>query len=130
MSQRSVPHRPALEGMWSDMLAHQLAVLPPLNDFWDALPEIFNWMMSGAPIPQLALIPRSIGEVPVRTRVLPVNIPLRSRSDLEIMRFAASNYLKPSSLSTEAFTPSQDGYLAGANALSGDSVHVGLPLSL
>lgn len=91
--QMLVPHRPALEGMWADMLSHQLPVLPPLNDFWDALPEIFSWMMSGAPIPQRALIQHGIGEVPVRTRVLPMNIPLRSRSDLEIIRFAAANYL-------------------------------------
>lgn len=32
-------HRQSLEAMWSDMLAHQLPVLPPLIDFWDALPE-------------------------------------------------------------------------------------------
>jgi len=88
-----LPHRPALEAMWSDMLSHQLPVLPPLNDFWDALPEIFNWITSGAPIPQGALIQRGIGETPVRTRVLPMNIPLRSRSNLEIIRFAAANYL-------------------------------------
>ena len=75
------------------MLSHQLPVLPPLNDFWDALPEIFNWMMSGAPVPQRALIQRGIGEVPVRARILPMNIPLRSRSDLEIIRFAAANHL-------------------------------------
>jgi predicted nucleotidyltransferase component of viral defense system len=91
--QALLPHRPALEGMWSDMLSHQLPVLPPLNDFWDALPEIFDWIMSGVPIPQRALIQRGLGEVPVRTRMLPMNIPLRSRSDLEIIRFAAANHL-------------------------------------
>jgi hypothetical protein len=91
--QMLVPHRPALEGMWSDMLSHQLPVLPPLNDFWNALPEIFNWMVSGAPIPQRALIQHGIGEVPINTRSLPMNIPLRSRSDLEIIRFAAANHL-------------------------------------
>ena len=87
------PHRQALDGMWSDMLAHQLPVLPPLDDFWDALPEIFQWMMSGAPVPQRALIQRAVGEVPVQTRILPMNIPLRSRSDLEVIRFAAANHL-------------------------------------
>ena len=46
------PYRQALEVMWSDMLKHQLPVLPPLNDFWDTLPEIFTWVTSGAPIPQ------------------------------------------------------------------------------
>jgi hypothetical protein len=50
-------------------------------------------MMSGAPVPQRALIHRGIGEVPVRTRILPMNIPLRSRSNLEIIRFAAANHL-------------------------------------
>jgi len=88
-----VPHRAALESMWADMLAHQLPVLPPLDDFWDALPEIFRWMMSGAPVPQRAFLQHSVGEVPVQTRVLPTVIPLRSRSDLEIIRFAAANYL-------------------------------------
>ena len=79
--------------MWSDMLSHQLPVLPPLNDFWDALPEIFTWMTSGAPIPQRALIQHGAGEVAVRTRVLPMGVPLRSRSTLEIIRFAAANHL-------------------------------------
>jgi len=91
--QALLPHRAALEAMWSDMLSHQLPALPPLNDFWDALPELFNWITSGAPIPQRALIQRGIGEVPVRTRALPMNIPLRSRSNLEIIRFAAANHL-------------------------------------
>ncbi|MBI3409302.1 MAG: nucleotidyl transferase AbiEii/AbiGii toxin family protein [Planctomycetes bacterium] len=86
-------HREALEAMWSDMLAHQLPVLPPLHDFWDALPEIFNWIMSGAEIPQRALIQHGAGEIAVRTRVLPMGVPIRSRSTLEIIRFAAANHL-------------------------------------
>jgi predicted nucleotidyltransferase component of viral defense system len=86
-------HRETLEAMWSDMLVHQLPSLPPLNDFWDALPEIFNWMMSGAPVPQRAFIQRGAGEVPVHARVLPMNIPLYSRSTIEIIRFAAANHL-------------------------------------
>ncbi len=85
--------RESLEAMWSDMLSHQLPVLPPLTDFWDALPEIFTWMTSGAPIPQRALIQHGAGEVAVRTRVLPMGVPMRSRSTLEIIRFAAANHL-------------------------------------
>jgi len=79
--------------MWSDMLAHQLPVLPPLHDFWDALLEIFAWIRSGAEVPQRALIQHGAGEISVRTRVLPMGVPLRSRSTLEIIRFAAANYL-------------------------------------
>jgi len=75
------------------MLSHQLPVLPPLNDFWDALPEIFTWMTSSAPLLQQAVIQRGAGEVAIRTRVLPMGVPLRSRSTLEIIRFAAANYL-------------------------------------
>jgi hypothetical protein len=29
-------HRTDLEAKWSDMLGHQLPVLPPVGDFWDA----------------------------------------------------------------------------------------------
>jgi hypothetical protein len=86
-------HRQALEATWKDMLGHQLPVLPPLNDFWDALPEIFAWIMGGAEIPQRAHIQHGIGEIAVRSRVLPMGMPVRSRSTLEIIRFAAANHL-------------------------------------
>jgi hypothetical protein len=79
--------------MWADMLGHQLPVLPPLNDFWDALPEIFAWITGAAEIPQRALIHPVAGEIPVRARVLPAGVPLRSRSTLEMIRFAAANHL-------------------------------------
>jgi hypothetical protein len=88
-----IPHRQALEAMWSDMLSHQLPVLPPLDDFWDALPEIFTWMTSGASVPQRAIIQHGAGEVAIRTRLLPVGVPLPARSTLEIIRFAAANHL-------------------------------------
>ena len=91
--QSIIPNRQALEGMWSDMLSHQLPVLPPLSDFWDALPEIFTWITSGAPIPQRALIQHGAGEIAIRSRVLPMGVPLPSRSTLEIIRFAAANHL-------------------------------------
>jgi len=87
------PHRQALEAMWGDMLGHQLPVLPPLNDFWDALPEIFTWIMGGAEVPQRTQIEHAVGEIAVRARVLPMGVPIRSRSTLEIIRFAAANHL-------------------------------------
>ena len=76
-----------------DMLAHQLPVLPPLNDFWDALPEIFTWIMTRRGNPAAAFIQHGAGEIAVRTRVLPMGVPIRSRSTLEIIRFAAANHL-------------------------------------
>jgi WYL domain len=82
-----------LEQTWADMLGHQLPVLPPLNDFWDALPEIFSWMAGAAELPQRGFIRHDPGETPVISRVLPLHIPIRSRSILEIIRFAAANHL-------------------------------------
>jgi hypothetical protein len=87
------PHRQALDAMWSDMLSHQLPVLPPLDDFWNALPEIFSWLTNSAPVPIRAIISAGANEVAVRTRVLPLGVPFASRSTLEVIRFAAANYL-------------------------------------
>lgn len=87
------PHRADLEAMWHSMLAHQLPVLPPVADFWAALAEIFDWIMTGAQAPHLARIQPTSDEVPVRNRVLPTSIPTRARAPLEIIRFAAANYL-------------------------------------
>jgi len=88
-----IPHREALGAMWQDMLAHQLPTLPPLDDFWNALPEIFAWVMGSAAIPQRATIQHGAGEVAVRSRVLPMAIPSQARPALEIIRFAAANHL-------------------------------------
>ena len=49
--------------------------------------------LSGAEIPQRAFIQHGAGEIAVRTRVLPMGVPVRARSTLEIIRFAAANYL-------------------------------------
>jgi hypothetical protein len=70
------------------MLSHQLPVLPTLSDFWDALPKIFSWITSRAPVPERALIQHGAGEIAIRSRVLRMGVPLPSRSTLEIIRFA------------------------------------------
>lgn len=41
-------HRADLEGSWQPMLGRQLRSLPPVESFWDALPEIFAWLQTGA----------------------------------------------------------------------------------
>jgi hypothetical protein len=75
------------------MLGHQLPVLPPVADFWAALPEVFAWLLSGEEAPQPAAITASAAETTIRTRVLPPGIPMRARGPLEIIRFAAANHL-------------------------------------
>ncbi len=87
------PHRSDLEATWASMLGHQLPVLPPVADFWAALPEIFTWLMGQSEAPQRARIEPGSTEITIRSRVLPMSVPLRSRASLEIIRFAAANHL-------------------------------------
>jgi len=87
------PHRSDLEAMWDNMLGHQLPVLPPVEDFWAALPEVFDWLAGGAIAPQPTAISAIGTETTIRTRVLPRGIPMRTRGSLEIIRFAAANHL-------------------------------------
>ncbi|MGH8614859.1 MAG: WYL domain-containing protein [Gammaproteobacteria bacterium] len=49
--------------------------------------------MSGAEVPQRPRIELSSGEIAVRSRALPVGVPIGARSVLEIIRFAAANHL-------------------------------------
>jgi predicted nucleotidyltransferase component of viral defense system len=86
-------HRAALEQTWTHMLGHQLPNLPPLNDFWNTLPEIFTWIASESNPPQRKFIRYDAKETPIITRILPLHIPVRTRSILEIIRFAAANHL-------------------------------------
>lgn len=75
------------------MLGHQLPVLPPVEHFWESLPEIFSWITTGAQMPQRQMIYPTASETAVQGRVLPMSIPNRSRAPLEIIRFAAANHL-------------------------------------
>jgi predicted nucleotidyltransferase component of viral defense system len=38
------PERQAIEAEWEQMLAHQLPVCPPFADFWNELPQVFDWI--------------------------------------------------------------------------------------
>ncbi len=87
------PHRSDLEAMWDNMLGHQLPVLPPVADFWAALPEVFAWIMGGEEVPQPLAITAGATETTIRTRELPRGIPMRTRGPLEVIRFAAANHL-------------------------------------
>src|SRR5215212_1149328 len=46
------PHRAAVEAGWVHMLDHQLPALLPVQSFWGALPEIFDWL-HGQVVPAL-----------------------------------------------------------------------------
>jgi predicted nucleotidyltransferase component of viral defense system len=87
------PFKDGLIAGWENMLRHQLPALPPVESFWDALPEFFSWLESGI-APQ---IPASYAAAPGETilRERTVRLPVRPalQSHLEVIRFAAANRL-------------------------------------
>ena len=86
------PHRAELEAGWIHMLEHQLPALLPVTTFWDALPEIFNWLR-GAVTPPLAAMPIGTGNTLIRERVVDLPTGSRGQSLIETIRFAAANRL-------------------------------------
>lgn len=41
---QSAQSKAELTSEWKNMLGHQLQALPPFEDFWNELPNIFNWL--------------------------------------------------------------------------------------
>lgn len=78
---------------WEPMLAHQLPSLPPLEIYWDALPEFFEWLKGKDAIerPALAVVSQS-GQL-YRPSYGHLGLRTLSGSSLEIIRFAAGNRL-------------------------------------
>ena len=86
-------HRGDLEGSWQPMLGHQLQVLPPVESFWEVLPEFFAWLQRGVTPAEPATYRLAAGETLLRERTLRLPVPGRVQSYLEIIRFAASSRL-------------------------------------
>lgn len=84
--------RAELESDWENMLAHQLRDLPPLDWFWDQLPQLFEWLEGTKAPTQLPRIAVAATEdanwVPPRAASV-----WNERIPLESVRFAAANRL-------------------------------------
>jgi predicted nucleotidyltransferase component of viral defense system len=83
---------PELESEWENMLGHQLPALPPFEQFWDALGDLFGWLAGDPIAPALAPAATAADEdtrwsPPPTVDVWGVGIPL------EEIRFAAVNHL-------------------------------------
>ena len=85
-------HRAELEAGWIHMLEHQLPALLPVKTFWDALPEIFNWLRGAVEQP-LAAMPIGAGNTLIRERLIDLPAGSRGQSLIEMIRFAAANRL-------------------------------------
>ena len=86
------PHRADLEAGWAHMLNHQLPALLPVSTFWDALPEIFEWL-SGGVSPALSPMPLGHEDVVIRDRIIPLPTGARGQTLIDLIRFAATNRL-------------------------------------
>jgi predicted nucleotidyltransferase component of viral defense system len=78
-----------LEQEWANMLTHQLPALPPFQDFWRELSELFRWL-DGAPTRSLAAMP--IRQAVSDWRPSPT-LQLWPSGAIEQVRFAALNHL-------------------------------------
>ena len=93
---RASPQQAELRADWEQMLAHQLAGLPPFDSFWNELPSVFAWLEREEVMPR----PPTIG--PLRADIDPAwCMPAMAhswraegiRAPLEIVRFGAANRL-------------------------------------
>ena len=80
-------HREDLQGSWQPMLGHQLRELPPMESFWDALPEFFRWLQTGVAPALRATYRLDVGETVLRERTLRLPVTAAAQSYLEIVRF-------------------------------------------
>lgn len=78
---------------WENMLRHQLPELPPFDDFWNVLPEVFEWLEGTSKTPVLA--PLQVASEPMElTWVPPATVSVWGGTvPLETIRFAAANRL-------------------------------------
>jgi predicted nucleotidyltransferase component of viral defense system len=78
---------------WGAMLRHQLPTLPPVQSFWDALPEFFSWLTGTAAPIAVAAYPVAAGEEVLRVPAGVIRIAGRSTPAIEVIRFAGANRL-------------------------------------
>ena len=86
------PRKSELENEWSNMLAHQLPMLPSVNQFWEELSHVFDWLLRGTvpvqPQPVAAHPDEDIQWTPpAAAQAWGMRVPL------EIIRFAGANHL-------------------------------------
>ncbi len=86
------PERAELVTEWENMLGHQLPILPPFEQFWKELPDLFGWLKSLVP----KIVHKSIpSRLEVDTEWQPPSMvhAWRTAVPFETIRFAAANRL-------------------------------------
>lgn len=89
----SKPERSELVSEWGNMLGHQVPVLPPFEQFWQELPEVFDWLYRAVEKAVPAAIPVGRQTVDTSWRVPAMAQAWHTKVPLEPIRFAAANHL-------------------------------------
>lgn len=89
----SKPERAELETEWENMLGHQVPVLPPFEQFWQELPEVFDWLYREVVKAVPVAIP--VGRQVIDTTWQPPAMAQawHTETPLELIRYAAANRL-------------------------------------
>ncbi|MBL7179924.1 MAG: nucleotidyl transferase AbiEii/AbiGii toxin family protein [Desulfobacterales bacterium] len=82
-----------LETEWENMLAHQLPALPPFNQFWQALPEVIEWLHGLVAKTVKVAIPIGRQAIDATWRPPAMAQAWHVATPLERIRFAAANRL-------------------------------------
>jgi predicted nucleotidyltransferase component of viral defense system len=86
-----------LQVSWEQMLGHQLPQLPPFDDFWRELPQVFAWLIEAEEVEELpAMVIPAAGALDMQWRPPVMAASWRSfgtSAPLEVVRFAAANRL-------------------------------------
>lgn len=86
------PERSELKQEWENMLAHQLPILPPVEQFWSVLPEVFRWLHGE--IEEKVLKPIPIRQAVDTSWQPPAMVQTWNTSTpVETIRYAAANHL-------------------------------------
>lgn len=82
-----------LRGDWQAMLAHQLPVLPPVEEFIDTLGDVFSWLGGGTAIRLESAPVLGRDRVDSRWTAPPTMVRWPGGVPLEQIRFAGANHL-------------------------------------
>lgn len=91
----SVKDSPSVEELkseWANMLKHQLPALPPFEEYWNALPDLFKWLEGLYEPAKLQPIAATRGDHLISQLSGPALESIR-RKPVEAMRFAAVSHL-------------------------------------
>ena len=89
-----VNNKEKISSSWKSMLDHQLSYLPPVEHYWEALTDFFNWMADSNMKSEKTAIPLEQGQVLVTEPTLDLSLEqTKIKRIVENIRFASTNHL-------------------------------------